>query len=64
MNEERLFEANIKLMDEIKMLKRDMTTIIRYIKGLSTDKEEFENIINYYNAQIMGHKSWSKYDKE
>lgn len=63
MNEKNLLESNIKLMNEVNELKRDITTIVKYIKGLNNNKEEFENIINYYNSRMKSHRSWSKYEK-
>ena len=63
MNEKNLLESNIKLMNEVNELKRDIITIVKYIKGLNKNKEEFENIINYYNSKMKLHRSWSKYEK-
>lgn len=64
MNEKNLLESNIKLMNEVNELKRDIITIVKYIKGLNKNKEEFENIINYYNSKMKLHRSWSKYERE
>lgn len=63
MNEKNLLESNIKLMNEVNELKRDIITIVKYIKGLNKNKEEFENIINYYNSKMKLHRSWSKYER-
>ena len=50
-------------MNEVNELKRDIITIVKYIKGLNKNKEEFENIINYYNSKMKLHRSWSKYER-
>ena len=42
MNEKNLLESNIKLMNEVNELKRDIITIVKYIKGLNKNKEEFK----------------------
>ena len=45
---EKLINANIKLVDEMKILKRDIMTLIKYIQG-SENKSEVEEIIRYYS---------------
>lgn len=54
MNDKNLFEANIKLQDENKMLVSDIKTLIKYMN--TKDEEEKQNledkakdIVSYYN---------------
>lgn len=54
MNDKNLFEANIKLQDDNKMLVRDIKTLIKYMN--TKDEEEKQNledkvkdIVSYYN---------------
>ena len=54
MNDKNLFEANIRLQDDNKMLVRDIKTLIKYMNTKDEDEKEnledkVNDIVSYYN---------------
>lgn len=46
---DRMYRANLKLVDELADIKRDMMIVVEYYKGNTELKEQFEEIMEYYD---------------
>lgn len=56
LQEQQMFDANIKLQDELRVTKDDVKVLISYILGLSKDKFLVKNIIKKYKQLTPGHE--------
>lgn len=51
----KLIEGNIKLLDKVEELERDITILVAYIKGNKELEEQANEITEYYsNLKIKG----------
>lgn len=57
--ERKIFNANLELVERQKILLRDISILISYIKGNKKLKTEIDNIIEYYTRKDYP----TKYDK-
>ena len=52
---DRMYRANLKLVDELADIKRDMMVMVNYFKGDTDLKGQVEEITEYYdNIKIKG----------
>ena len=58
--EKRMLEANIKLTDTNNEMLRDISILIRYIRGNKELRDEVRNIIRYYDT-ISSYKKNGKW---
>ena len=47
---DRMYRANLKLVDELADIKRDMMIVVEYYKGNTELKEQFKEIMEYYES--------------
>lgn len=45
---DRMLDANMKLVDELSTIKRDMMIVVSYYNGNTELKKQFEEIMKYY----------------
>lgn len=60
-NIDKLIEANTKLVDDQRLLKKDIYLLVRYILGYYVDSLYLENVINKYKNLNM--VKTNKYDE-
>jgi len=52
LQEQQMFDANIKLQDELRATKDDVKVLISYILGVSKDKYLVKSVIKKYRSLI------------